>query len=65
MNKPKGKHNGTIGGHEYFKCAEGHGLLTEPQKVRLDRFKKSLPTAEKFAGCLTGMGIAEAKLQRS
>lgn len=33
MNKPKGKNNGTVNGHKYFKCKDGHGLLTNPTKV--------------------------------
>ena len=35
MNKPKGDNNGTVSGHEYFKCADKHGLLIAPDKVRL------------------------------
>lgn len=35
MNKPKGKNNGTVNGHKYFKCKDGHGLLTHPQKVTI------------------------------
>lgn len=33
MNEPKGKNNGTVNGHKYFECKEGHGLLTTLKKV--------------------------------
>ena len=30
-----GKHNGTVDGHTYFKCAEKHGLLVPIERVTL------------------------------
>ena len=30
-----GKHNGTVDGHAYFKCAEKHGLLVPRERVIL------------------------------
>ena len=30
-----GKHNGTVDGHAYFKCAEKHGLLVPLERVTL------------------------------
>lgn len=34
MNKPKGKHNGTVNGHKYFECKEGFGRLTIPSNIK-------------------------------
>ena len=30
-----GKHNGTVDGHAYFKCAEKHGLLVPFERVTI------------------------------
>jgi len=35
LDVPKGKHNGTVGGHQYFKCAAKHGLLVPRGRVSL------------------------------
>jgi len=37
MNKPKGKNNGTVNGHKYFVCKDGHGTLTIPSKVTVSK----------------------------
>ena len=34
LNEPAGLNNGTIGGHQYFKCEESHGVLVDPSKVK-------------------------------
>ncbi|XP_062944100.1 kinesin-like protein KIF13B isoform X2 [Cynocephalus volans] len=34
LDLPAGKHDGSIGGKQYFKCSPGHGLLVRPDRVR-------------------------------
>ena len=36
LDQPVGKNNGTVGGHVYFKCADNHGVLVGPRKVKLE-----------------------------
>ncbi|CAH1953821.1 unnamed protein product [Acanthoscelides obtectus] len=33
LDEPKGKNNGTVGGHEYFKCDENYGTFVKEQHV--------------------------------
>ena len=33
LSEPEGKNNGSVGGHEYFQCRPGHGVLVRPGKV--------------------------------
>eukprot|EP00050_Salpingoeca_kvevrii_P007735 m.298238 g.298238 ORF g.298238 m.298238 type:complete len:1104 (-) comp13814_c0_seq1:278-3589(-) len=33
LDRPMGRNNGTVGGHEYFKCEDSHGVLCIPAKV--------------------------------
>lgn len=33
LDTPEGKNNGTVGGHKYFRCDAGHGVLVVPKKV--------------------------------
>lgn len=35
LDKPIGKNSGTIGGHQYFNCAEKCGVLTDPRNIKL------------------------------
>ena len=39
-----GKNNGTVGGHEYFQCADQHGCLSVPSKVERET-AKTAPSA--------------------
>jgi serine/threonine protein kinase len=32
---PIGMNDGSVAGHQYFKCAQGHGVLVKPKKVEL------------------------------
>lgn len=35
LDAPFGRNNGTVRGHEYFKCPRNHGVLVSPKKVRV------------------------------
>lgn len=35
LDEPIGRNNGTVGGHKYFECDEGKGILVAPYKVKL------------------------------
>ena len=35
LDKPVGRHNGTVNGHQYFKCPSKHGVLVAFEKVNL------------------------------
>ena len=35
LDRPEGKHNGTIDGRQYFKCPERHGLLVPRTRIKL------------------------------
>lgn len=35
LDEPLGRNNGTVDGHAYFSCADGHGVLCVPSKVSL------------------------------
>ena len=35
LDKPMGKNDGAVGGHVYFSCDAGHGILVNPNKVKL------------------------------
>ena len=35
FDEPAGKNDGTVGGHAYFSCLPGHGVLCVPNKVQL------------------------------
>ena len=62
LDSPNGKHNGTVDGRQYFKCAEKHGLLVPRERVRLLAHKEaSLSSLPEF-----GFGTAEpANSQRA
>eukprot|EP00051_Salpingoeca_urceolata_P009055 m.111059 g.111059 ORF g.111059 m.111059 type:complete len:469 (+) comp16096_c0_seq3:183-1589(+) len=36
LDKPAGRHGGTIGGHTYFECADNHGFVCSPLKVAIN-----------------------------
>ncbi|XP_018588172.1 kinesin-like protein KIF13B isoform X3 [Scleropages formosus] len=33
LDTPSGKHNGSVGGHQYFQCSPGYGVLVRPDTV--------------------------------
>merc|ERR1712146_590191 len=35
LDKPIGNNDGTVGGHKYFDCQSGHGVLVNVSKVSL------------------------------
>ena len=51
LDTPGGKNNGTVGGHEYFKCADKHGILSPLNKVE----RETADTAPTAAGADDGM----------
>lgn len=38
LDEPAGKNDGTVDGHQYFKCEPSHGVLVKPDKVTADPF---------------------------
>jgi hypothetical protein len=55
LDGPNGKHNGTVDGQQYFRCAAKHGLLVPGARVRLLSHKEaSLSSLPEF-----GFGTAE------
>lgn len=51
LDKPLGKNNGSVRGHEYFVCAESHGVLCNPNKVTLLQSSISILENNKSSGC--------------
>lgn len=53
LDKPKGSHDGTVGGRQLFKCKNEHGCLVQPKKVAIimdpKEWKKTKALAEKLA----------------
>ncbi|XP_054004461.1 dynactin subunit 1 isoform X2 [Hylaeus anthracinus] len=52
LDEPKGKNNGTIKGHSYFKCAENHGMFVrQSQLILLDEAgNRTEPVSPSSAG---------------
>ena len=60
LDDPVGKNSGTVGGHGYFKCPAGHGLLVRPDRVALVQEHANEEEEDKEDDDVQGASTADA-----
>ena len=54
MDEPEGRHNGTVEGRAYFTCANAHGVMVLPEKVRPSVARRSRDVDEPVRASASG-----------